>query len=470
MKSLLLLLPLVAHAAAAPCDPRCDPKAKAKASIAACDPKVSVRCGTTCASGGAIVVTTPSRSAPTTLHVGTPHSNRQSDCCSASVAVTGADSSCAAVLVTSSAPTALSPVHAQVLESSANEASSLPELAGSVRRARAGRDAQTYAEARVQGEEARAELEKARAAYPLAVAQARALAQQVSAESSVLAQSVREAVAQARAQLSAESVAQSLREAASLREAHDEDAFGENMDVQWNDAFLASLAPLARMHFEDDGDDADADSDSADLESRIRALERIARRQGHGTSDGSLEERVVALERALRDESSSKRTEARAPRAQGLRSDGPGAEAPRGLATSPRAYYLDGTGKLRNFEAANVDKLRGQLDRAGIRVAPAPLPQRARLFGGVMPTPPVPSVPPTPPAPPTSGMPPAGVQRLGTPAPSASLWGTRSNATQEERRAIEQAMNDLRSEADDLRAEMQRMREKIDALPRSSGR
>src|SRR5690606_6714623 len=39
MRALLFLIPLAAHAAAAPCDPVCDPQTKASVSVVSCDPR-----------------------------------------------------------------------------------------------------------------------------------------------------------------------------------------------------------------------------------------------------------------------------------------------------------------------------------------------------------------------------------------------------------------------------------------------
>lgn len=361
MKFLMLLIPLAANAAASPCDPRCDPKAKAKASVVRCDPKPC----TTVAGGKGVIVT-----------------------------------------ATSPATTTLTTVQGDTRAIELRELQSLSELATSVRRARS--DAATE---RAQALTTKEELiEAARGAYAAAL-KAQAMVPGIVAEAEAATRSSTRAWAEA-------------EEAAQARGAYsayvDPSVWGEVDDV-------------------DDVDDVDSDSDDQDLESRIRALERIARKQGHGTNGGSLEERVAALERTLAGSKS-----ARAP-----------------LGTTPRAFYLDEDGRLHGFQRQDNPRLHAR----GLRgVSPAPAPQqRAPKVARVAPAPPAPAAPSAP------AGPPAGILRRDRPdahAPDAApFWGP-SQLDGDQRRQIENAMRELRSEADALRTELNRMREQVEALPR----
>jgi len=180
------------------------------------------------------------------------------------------------------------------------------------------------------------------------------------------------------------------------------------------------------------------DDDSDDLESRVRALERIARQQGHAPIDGSLEERVAALERALS-----------------------GGKSGSGRGQSPAKVYALGKDGLRAYRGADAEKLR-EMGRSGVWLAPTPTPP--------MPTPPAaPQVrrfAPTPTAPVAPADPFARQRRGRTPAPQAAMPRSSSNDSSDERREIEESMRTLREEAEELRAELQRMRERIESLPR----
>jgi hypothetical protein len=185
------------------------------------------------------------------------------------------------------------------------------------------------------------------------------------------------------------------------------------------------------------------DGDSDDLESRVRALERIAREQGHAPTDGSLEERVAALERALGAGQSGKSGPARG--------------------QAPAKVYALGKDGLRAYKGADAEYLRELAgERASLAPTPAsPAPPRVRRLR------PVPAAPAAPVAPVAPVEPFRLQMRERTPAPQeATAPRASSNEARDERREIEESMRTLREEAEQLRAELQRMRERIESLPR----
>jgi hypothetical protein len=189
---------------------------------------------------------------------------------------------------------------------------------------------------------------------------------------------------------------------------------------------------------------------NGDLESRVEALERLARDRGYDmdkSSDRSLEERVEQLERALRDGQSP------APTPRALRMTPPKGGIPGGLGGGPGSGPDAGPGagpgaqnrrelEKRGFELRELDGKNGvyRLSRPGV-AAPEPTPP---------PTPSSPKAMRAPKAPkPPQPAPPSGTFRM------------------DDRRDMERAMTELRAEADRLRAEMSKMREELERLPRN---
>lgn len=479
MRAFFLLSILAAHAAATPCDPKCDPrcdpkaKAKAQATVVVVDPQARIRttngsgqCGTevsttTAAQGGLVSVGRGSCSSK----------SPSSSSCNAAKAVASTSGSglVSSYSHASSPASCTEPVVVRV-EPDMQSLSGLAEL---VRGARAGgqgtqvMDEETRESVRAALEEAReaareaieearestrAALEDAREAQREAQVEARSAHRKITEEVGAAMREAADAQAEAERKVAAE-LDEVRRENPQAFEAL---GFANAAEVQalTQEAWKTARKALAEVWTDtnlpesyyvysdaNSPDDADAE-DSEDLEDRVRALENMARAKGHATTDGSLEERVAALEQALAGGS-----KARAPRATKLR--------------APRAFTYptpDGQG----FRELKLD---GQ-PRA-IRVPSKTW--RVAPMAPVAPVPPVAEVQPVPPvapvAPFTTTPPPVRAWSFpGTPAPAAPP------AASDDRRAIEEAMRSLRDEAESLRGELMRMREQMESLPRKSDR
>jgi len=476
MRAFLFLTVLAAHAAAAPCDPKCDPKcghkakANARATVVAADPEVRIHptiaspsgtseASTSCAAKGGLVA------------VGRGTSPITSSCdATKSRASTTASSAGAGLSYVSSTTNGAEPVVIRIDPGM----QSLSGLAQSIRSARADAQGEEVLDEETR-ESVRAALEEAREAAREAIEEARE-STRAALEDARVAQ--REAQEEARAahRRAAEEVGAAMREAeevqaeagrkvaAELYAAEREnprafEALGVNAaEVQaltqeaWKTArkslaevWTSSDLPESYLVYTDSyAPDREDGEDSADLEDRVRALEEMARGKGHSPVDGSLEERVKALERALggAQSRSSRPTKARAPRAF----------------TYPTP---DGQGLRELKVQAQPQPIR--VPSGTYRVSPmapiAPIPPTA----GVPPVPPVAPVAPTPPFPRTPTQTRAWSSR-GADAPPAS------SEVSEDRRAIEDAMRSLRDEAESLRGELMRMREQMESLPRKSDR
>jgi hypothetical protein len=181
--------------------------------------------------------------------------------------------------------------------------------------------------------------------------------------------------------------------------------------------------------------------DDVSLENRVRALERIARQQGHAPTDGSLEERVAALERALGAGKSGKSSSARG--------------------QAPAKVYALGKDGLRAYKGADAEYLR-ELARERTSVAPTPAPPAPPASPKALRFAPTPTAPVAP-------ADPFKLQARGrSSAPQATSPRASSNEARDERREIDEAMRTLREEAEQLRTELQRMRERIEELPRGT--
>ncbi|MCY2959455.1 MAG: V-type ATP synthase subunit E [Planctomycetota bacterium] len=471
MRAFLFLIPLAAHAAASPCDPacdpKCDPKAKPPVTVVSCDPKTGAQSVNTFRVGTRATVVQPAcghavstvcSTTPQVVAVGQGHA------CS----VGGTARSGGTCNSTSSQPATLALVQGEPVQidtESMNSSRSLADLAQIVRGVRAGQVGTQGLDDDAR-EEIRAAIEEAREAQRNAAEEMRDALREAQEARREALEEQREAIREAQqAQREAElQVREQLREA---QAAHPE-AFG-SVDFQAqaqaalesaNEALAgidfgsAFAIPPSGFDFQVDVEDAAQGDEPADLEDRIRALERIAREQGHGTVDGSLEDRVAALERALGARKSAVR---------GLRA--PRVQAPRG-ALAPRAYTLQGDGTLREFPMPPQAMSPFETQPRSAHAAPvAPV----APIAPIAPVDPIAPIPPAARAPRSS----SGGGLGGEPAAATAPWAQGPGSTSDlgqDRRAIEDAMRSLRSEAEALRAEVQRMREKIDSLPRNDAR
>ncbi len=504
MRAFLVFSILAAHAAASPCDPKCDPKAKAKAKAAAAvvvgDPAVKIRTANakpSCCAAASVSCASPSGTstvcngvASTTssaggawlagqTSVGQGSCAGASSCTSTTVEVAAAGPNLTAIL-------ARSPIRVSraepIVVSVDPEAQSLSGLAQVIRGARAygqglqGLDEETRESVRVRIESAheaarearteaaestRAAMEDARAAQRSAHEEARAAHGDARAAHDEARAAQREAAAGMREAMREAQEAQMEAEreyAAGMDEARREnpEAFATLDPNEMRELTTEAMAsarkalegawagidlPEGLMAF-DAAEESDA-PESEDLEDRVRALEDMARAKGHATMDGSLEERVAALEEALAGgrKSRSARPATRAPRAYRYEhSDGQGL----------RGFTIDDDGQPRAFK----------------------FPRGTMRFAPVAPVAPVAPISPVAPVAPVA--PHAPFTR--SPAPSRSWSGPAAplpmapREISDDRRAIEDAMRSLRDEAEALREELMRMREQMESLPRKSDR
>lgn len=481
MRAFLFLLPLAAHAAAQPCDPKCDPKAKAKATatVVSCDPvqgaqtvrltkpanragaaatavvvapaEAAVSCDPIAApavvsttSSGGVAVCAPSSSG------GLVAVGQGSACSPATVSVQGsiyapkslgAQGSCA----DTTQPGAVTVV-AQPAQSHGLFQARKSEMDAFARK----RDAYT-ADALKLDEETRESIreavEEAREAQREALEGAREAQREAAEEVREALREAREAQTEALREAEAD-VAEQLRAFQSSNGQMFQDG---QIQALTRDALEAAQKAMADVDWEQfqhlpfAGYAALAEAQGqggGGLENRIRALERLAREQGHATkTDGSLEDRVEALERALGARRLvDKRSTERALQLYGLEGKkGQSAKvvrppkAPKG-SKGMRAYSVDEDGKLRE-----------------LAVPLAPLPRMS------VPDAPSPAPAPEPPSAPNTW-------RSRTPPPAGAWLRTAPDAA--DREEIEQAMKKLRDEAESLRTEVQRMREKLESLPK----
>jgi len=465
MRALLFLLPLAAHAAANPCDPACDSKAKASAAAFACEPR-------------SVMHTQATGASPVLVHVPVARGTRATHARSISPALVSVGQSerysPAPIRIThrfaaTSAPSATAIGDPTVIRLE-GDGESLSDRAQIVRRTRDG-DMQVQALDDATREKIRAAVEGAREAARQALqgaCEAQRYAHDEMREALREAEiTQRDAYEQQREALrGAEQAQQVQRDAGpearerwqALRAA--QEAYGgewqSEVQARTRDAWKSAQAALAEAGlgsseefpqafgwFEPSGPSKGSAAESDELEDRIRALERIAREQGHDTTDGSLEDRVEALERAL-GAREAKTMRWRAPRAQ--------------TGGALRGYTLQDDGQVREF----------RLPRGAVEAKPSP---RAVIVAPVAPTAPVPPVAPTTPiapAPPNAGQ--GTWLHTAPPAPTRLRTPRNAESSGDERRAVEDAMRSLRSEAEALRAELQCLREKVDSLPRDDAR